>query len=103
MEAIAESQGVWEAVPNPDDLPHEELLDLCADLLGRGWIEAGANQRGDGRLFSIRNVKATLVGRHGLEEMRRTSVQQSRSEHPLSIEEKRRPAHALHDSLVRHD
>lgn len=93
LEALMAAGGASEALPNPSNLERDDLLAVAAELLRRGWIDASAPGRANGRLFAIRNIRVTAAGRQALGHLRassgRSAVDSSKEQTVSTLDEKR--------------
>lgn len=68
LEAIVAAGGATDNVPEVAGVSRDKGLDAVAELIERGWVTAGASNRGDGRLASVRNIRVTRLSAEGLRE-----------------------------------
>jgi hypothetical protein len=91
LEALVAVGGASETLPAPPSIEPGEVMDVAQELLRRGWIDAAANLRGDGKLFAIREIRVTPAGQEALRHLRatvgRSAIAEGRS---TPLEEKRR-------------
>lgn len=91
LEALVSAGGASEMLPAAPGVEPGERMDVAQELLRRGWIDAAANTRGDGKLFAIREIRVTAAGHEALRQLRaavgRSAIAQPRA---TPLDEKRR-------------
>jgi hypothetical protein len=91
LEALATVGGASEMLPSAPNVAPGERLAVAEELLRRGWIDAAAAARGDGRLFAIREIRLTPQGQVALKDLRATLGRTRPADHRTTpLEEKRR-------------